>query len=235
MLIHNVFDVLALISAVLVSQWFRRRYPDGRPTGFAGRPVAQYHAYLIVLLLGLVAGGLVFGTLNLHLAGRPGIAKSMLGGVFGAIVAAELFKFFAGIRQSTGLYFVPGLIMLIVVGRIGCFLAGLPDFTYGTPTTLPWGVDFGDGIRRHPVQLYESLTMLAFLIVLLPSYPRWPAFWQRQGFYVFVLVYAGQRFLWEFLKPYPPVLAGLNLFHWLCLALLLYAVFMLKRSPPRVE
>jgi len=233
MVIHNIFDVLALISAVLVSLWFRRSYHLYRPVGVA--PSSQYHYYLAALLMGLVVGGFVFGTLNLYLAGREGIAKSMLGGVFGAIVAAEVFKYFAGIRHSTGLYFVPGLIMLIAVGRIGCFLAGLPDFTYGTATTLPWGVDFGDGVRRHPVQLYESLTMLIFLVVLLVSYPRRPLFWQRQGFYVFVLVYAGQRFVWEFLKPYPLVLAGMNVFHWLCLALILYALFMLKRSQAFVE
>ena len=37
--------------------------------------------------------------------------------------------------------------------------------TYGTPTTLPWGVDFGDGVPRHPVQLYEAATMAIFLAV----------------------------------------------------------------------
>jgi prolipoprotein diacylglyceryltransferase len=55
----------------------------------------------------------------------------------------------------------------IAVGRLGCFFAGLDDFTYGTPTTLPWGHDFGDGIARHPVQLYESAAMAAFAITTL--------------------------------------------------------------------
>ncbi|EIJ33476.1 prolipoprotein diacylglyceryl transferase family protein [Thiothrix nivea] len=227
-MLHFLFDLLALVSGVLVSLWFRRQYVLSRPAGISDS--SQHHYYLLALLLGLAAGSTLFGTLNLHLAGQGGVAKSMLGGVFGAIVAAETFKYFAGIRQSTGLYFVPGLIMLIVVGRVGCFLAGLPDFTYGTETSLPWGVDFGDGVQRHPVQLYESLTMLAFLVVLLLRYPRNPVFWQAQGFYVFVLVYAGQRFAWEFLKPYPPLLAGLNLFHLLSLALLAYALLMLNRS-----
>lgn len=233
MIIHFIFDLLALASGVLISFWFRRKVGLERPAGIA-QP-SEHHYYLLALLFGLVAGSTLFGTLNLHLSGHGGIAKSMLGGVFGAIVAAETFKHFAGIRQSTGLYFVPGLIMLIAVGRIGCFLAGLPDFTYGTETSVPWGVDFGDGVRRHPVQLYETFTMLVFLAVLLVSYPRQPAFWQRQGFYVFVLVYAGQRFAWEFIKPYPPVLAGLNLFHWISLALLAYALFMLNRSQADVE
>ncbi|HRJ53373.1 MAG TPA: prolipoprotein diacylglyceryl transferase [Candidatus Thiothrix moscowensis] len=233
MIIHFVFDLLALLSGVLLSGWFRRRYALQLPMGLSHS--SQHHYYLLALLLGLAAGSTAFGTLNLYLAGQGGIAKSMLGGVFGAIVAAEVFKHFAGIRQSTGLYFVPGLILLIAVGRVGCFLAGLPDFTYGVATSLPWGVDFGDGIERHPVQLYETFTMLIFLAVLLLSYPRQPVFWQRQGFYVFVLVYAGQRFAWEFLKPYPPVLAGLNLFHWISLALLVYALLMLNRSQADVE
>ena len=44
----------------------------------------------------------------------------------------------------------------IVIGRIGCLLAGLQDVTYGNPTSLPWGVDFGDGIPRHPTQFYDK-------------------------------------------------------------------------------
>jgi len=227
-LIHYVFDLLALLSGLLVSTWFRRKYALSKPRGITQE--SQHHYYLLVLLFGLIAGSMLFGTLNLHLSGQTGVAKSMLGGVFGAIVAAELFKYFADIRQSTGLYFVPGLIMLIAVGRIGCFLAGLPDFTYGTPTNLPWGVDFGDGIKRHPVQLYETFAMLAFLAVLLMSYPKHSAFWQTQGFYVFVLFYAGQRFIWEFLKPYSAVFYPFNLFQLLCLLMLGYAVLMLVKT-----
>lgn len=229
--IHLIFDMLALFSGILVSLWFRHRYTLQRPVGITH--TSQHHYYLLTLLLGLVIGSFLFGTWNLHLAEKDGIAKSMLGGVFGAIVAAETFKYFTGIRQSTGLYFVPGLIMLIVVGRIGCFLAGLPDFTYGTETSLPWGVDFGDGIRRHPVQLYESLTMLIFLLVLLINYPRHTAFWQTQGFYFFILIYAGQRFLWEFIKPYATVLFPFNLFQLLCLILIGYAVLMLLKTRKR--
>lgn len=225
MLLHLIFDLLALLAGVLLSLWFRHKYALFHPSGISHS--SQHHYYLLALLLGLVLGSTLFGTLNLHLSGQTGIAKSMLGGIFGAIMAAEVFKYFAGIHQSTGLYFVPGLIMLIVVGRVGCFLAGLPDFTYGTETGLPWGVDFGDGVRRHPVQLYESLTMLLFLGVLLIRYPRNPLFWQTQGFYVFVLVYAGQRFLWEFIKPYSTVLYPFNLFQLLCLLLIGYAGWML--------
>ena len=228
MLIHYIFDVLALFSGVLMSFWFRRKYGLQRPAGVTQE--SQHHYYLLALLVGLIAGSLLFGTLNLHCSGQTGVAKSLLGGVFGAIVVAEVFKYFAGIRQSTGLYFVPGLVVLIAVGRIGCFLAGLSDYTYGIETRLPWGVDFGDGLKRHPVQLYETFTMLAFLVVLLISYPKHAVFWQAQGFYVFVLVYAGQRFIWEFLKPYSTVFYPFNLFQLLCLLMLGYAAVMLLKT-----
>src|SRR5258707_11788923 len=69
-----------------------------------------------------------------------------------------------GIALRTGARFALRLAVGIAIGRIGCFLAGLDDFTYGTPTTLPFAHDFGDGIARHPVQLYESASMAAFAI-----------------------------------------------------------------------
>jgi len=77
----------------------------------------------------------------------------------------------------------------------------LPDYTYGTATTLPWAVDFGDGVRRHPVQLYESAAMILFLIVYLRAIARGSQLFLRQGFYLFIGWYALQRFVWEFFKP----------------------------------
>lgn len=233
MALHLWFDLLALVAALWAARWFRDRYGLAMPAGIADP--AQHHLYLAGLLVGLAAGGLLLGTWNLHLAGGDGIAKSVLGGIAGAILAAESFKHWHGIRRSTGLYFVPGLAVLIVVGRIGCFFGGLDDFTYGTPTTLPWGVDFGDGVARHPVQLYESAAMLLFLVWLLVDYPLRPAAWRRAGFYWFVLAYAGQRLWWEFLKPYPEVLFGLNLFQWTCIGLIAYAWAMLYRTTTHDE
>ncbi len=225
-MIHGLFDILSLMAAVGVAKWFRDRYGLSRPAGI--EDLNQQRYYLVALLMGLALGSLIFGTWNLWLSGANGLAKSVLGGIFGAVVAAELFKRFNGISRSTGLYFVPGLVVLIAVGRIGCFLSGLDDYTHGIVTELPWGVDFGDGVLRHPVQLYESLSMLLFLVFLLVDYPRRPLIWRQQGFYWFVLFYALQRFVWEILKPYPAVLFGLNLFQWLCLVLLAYALWMLK-------
>jgi prolipoprotein diacylglyceryltransferase len=79
------------------------------------------------------------------------------------------------------------------------------------------------------VQLYESAAMAAFLVYALVMLARRDAFFLRSGFYLMVLWYAGQRFCWEFFKPYAPVVGPLNLFHLICLGLIGYAVWMLAR------
>ena len=173
---------------------------------------------------------MLFGSLNMNLAGIWQFGHSIAGAVAGGIVGVEIFKRVNGIRGSTGGQFVAPLALGIAVGRLGCFFAGLPDYTYGTPTRLPWGVDFGDGISRHPVQLYESAAMLAFLGVYLYALARGSPFMRRAGFYLFVAWYAIQRFIWEFLKPYPHVLGPLNLFQLICMALIAYSFWMVRQT-----
>jgi phosphatidylglycerol---prolipoprotein diacylglyceryl transferase len=51
-------------------------------------------------------------------------------------------------------------------------VGGLAGHTDGNPTTLPWGVNFGDGIPRHPTQLYEIAFLAAWTTVLLMRRPR---------------------------------------------------------------
>jgi phosphatidylglycerol:prolipoprotein diacylglycerol transferase len=101
---------------------------------------------------------------NLHNPAYFVGGKTIVGALAFGLIAVELMKRFIGLRTSTGdLYAIP-LALGIALGRIGCFLTGLSDNTCGTPTTLPWGINFGDGIPRHPTQLYE----IAFLLVLIP-------------------------------------------------------------------
>jgi phosphatidylglycerol:prolipoprotein diacylglycerol transferase len=225
-LIHTLFDLLAACAALgmtlFVYNWQLKE--AGKKIDSAG-PL-----YGVALLAGAAIGGFGAGTLNLYLSGEPGIGRSIVGALAGAIAAVEIFKRARGIAGSTGLIFVPAFATSVVVGRWGCFLTGISDETHGTPTTLPWGHDFGDGILRHPVQLYESFTMLAFLVVALVLIGRRNAFFMRNGFYLLVLVYAGQRFLWEFLKPYGAVVGPFNLFHLICAGLVIYSLTMMARG-----
>jgi prolipoprotein diacylglyceryltransferase len=224
MVAHSVFDVLALVAALVAYRLV------GSDAG-SRAPWRVHPQWLTVASFGTTLGAFLFGSANLWLTGVAGLGRSIEGGLAGGVVAVELLKRRAGIAGSTGFRLVAPLAAAIAVGRIGCFLAGLDDMTCGTPTRLPWGVDFGDGIPRHPVQLYESLAMMLFLAGLLArrSDPLLP----RIGFYLFVGCYAGQRFLWEFLKPYGTVVGPFNLFHLLSLALVAYAMIFARRELAR--
>jgi phosphatidylglycerol:prolipoprotein diacylglycerol transferase len=101
---------------------------------------------------------------NLHNLAYFVGGKTIVGALVFGLISVELMKRYIGVHQSTGdLYAIP-LALGIAIGRIGCFLTGLADNTYGTPTKLPWAINFGDGIPRHPTQLYE----IAFLLFLVP-------------------------------------------------------------------
>ena len=78
--------------------------------------------------------------------------KTIVGGLIGGLVGVELVKLAMGIRRSTGDLYAPALAVAIAIGRIGCLLTGVADDTSGTPTSLPWGMDLGDGVSRHPTQ-----------------------------------------------------------------------------------
>ena len=160
-LLHTAFDALAWLAAGLALLWLTR----GAKVRFPASPAGDL-AYIAALLFGAGLGAFLFGTANLWLSQQAGIARSVEGAIAGGIVAVELYKRSAGIATRTGARFALPLAVGVAVGRIGCYFAGLDDFTYGTPTTLPWGHDFGDGIARHPVQLYESAAMAAFAALL---------------------------------------------------------------------
>jgi phosphatidylglycerol---prolipoprotein diacylglyceryl transferase len=164
--------------------------------------------------------------------------KTIVGALIGGLIAVEVAKRYIGMKQSTGdLYALP-LALGIAIGRIGCFLTGLSDNTYGVATRLPWGVDFGDGTLRHPTQFYE----IAYLLVLAPVLwlildsiarancqtltnpgSRWATvFVPGDAFKFFMVAYALFRLLCDFIKPYPRIFLGLGGIQWACILVLLY-------------
>lgn len=146
--------------------------------------------------------------------------KTIVGALIGGLFSVELAKHLLGITARTGDLFVLPLCVGIAVGRLGCFLTGLSDQTYGVATSLPWGINFGDGIRRHPTQLYEIvfLLTLAGLFVLSRHRPRV----EGDLFKIFMVSYVAFRFCCDFLKPEVRVFAGLSAIQCACVAMLLY-------------
>ena len=216
---HTVFDLGAwaagLALGVALYRWRLKAVVERVATKVDG-------GYFLALAMGAAIGAWVAGSLNTMVGARPALSHSVVGALVGAIVAVEIYKAVRGVRGSTGGIFVGSFSLGVVIGRFGCLFAGLPDRTYGTATGLPWGVNLGDGIARHPVQIYESIAMAVFLAIYLLGL-RTRADWAiRRGFYVMCGWYGAQRFCWEFLKPYPRVIGPFNLFHLLCLGLVAY-------------
>lgn len=180
--------------------------------------------YFAALAAGAIPGAWLAGSLNTLRAAGGALSHSVVGALVGAIVAVEIYKALRGVKGSTGGIFVGSFSLGVVIGRFGCLFSGLTDQTYGRPTTLPWAVELGDGIGRHPVQIYESAAMALFLLAYLAGLAVRAPWAMRRGFYVMCLWYGVQRFAWEFLKPYPRLIGPFNLFHVLCLGLAAYGL-----------
>lgn len=141
--------------------------------------------------------------------------KTIVGGLLGGWAAVEAAKARMGVRRRTGDLYAAPLCLGIALGRVGCFLTGLEDRTYGVATSLPWGVDFGDGVTRHPTQLYESAFCLTLGAVLLRATRRPHA--EGALFRAFVAAYLAWRLGVDFLKPRAPY-ARLSGIQWACVA-----------------
>lgn len=222
--IHSLFEMAAY--AVGARLYFRERRRTTPAT-----PQRREQSWVVAA--GAIVGAAIGSKLSYWLydpayafAGFPDWrrlleGKSILGGLLGGLLGVELAKRLDGIRVSTGDAFVLPLVVGMCIGRIGCFLSGLNDHTYGNPTSLPWGVDFGDGVPRHPTQLYEMTFLLAWGGWIMAGWDRF----ERPGdrFRTFLAGYLLYRLLIEWIRPIPlhylGLFSGLQL---LCIAGLVY-------------
>ena len=147
--------------------------------------------------------------------------KTIVGGMLGGLIGVELVKKKIGVTVSSGDLMVYPLILAMIIGRTGCFLAGLEDGTYGIATHLPWGIDFGDGIRRHPTNLYEIIFWIILWITLAATETKYQ-FTDGSKFKIFLASYLVFRLLVEFIKPDYFFNFGLSVIQLVCIAGILY-------------
>jgi hypothetical protein len=140
--------------------------------------------------------------------------KTLVTGLAFAYLAVEATKLALGVRVKTGDSFALPLALALAVGRWGCFFNGC---CFGKPTALPWGVDFGDGVVRHPTQVYECVfhLLMAGVLALL----TWRGLLRGQRLKLYLIVYAVFRFATAFVRPEPPWWLGLTFYQWAALGL----------------
>lgn len=175
---HGVFAVLGIIAAARLGFWLLGR--DGVDLKGSG------DLLFWMVVLGLIGARLLYVWENYRLfengqwlrifaLNEGGI--SQWGGLFGAIVGAYIWSWrsqisFWKILDAGG----AGAMIGLAVGRIGDVINGEH---HGTPTTLPWGVEYVNpstlgqpGLVVHPEVAYEMVLCLAILGLLLPFHQR---------------------------------------------------------------
>jgi prolipoprotein diacylglyceryltransferase len=226
---HAVFEVTAYLVGFRIYLWQRRQLGDA----------LESKARWFIIVAAIVGAGI--GSRLLYWLEDPAATlarwrdlpyllggKTVVGALVGGLAAVEMTKRRLGIKRRTGDLFAVPLALGIAVGRVGCFLAGLDDRTYGKPSALPWATDFGDGVTRHPVQLYESIYMLAMAAAL--------AWWQRRVhpegviFQGLMVGYMSWRLLIDGLKPDLRIIAGLSALQVAALIVLVYYASGFTRS-----
>jgi prolipoprotein diacylglyceryltransferase len=183
------------------------------------RGMEKQSGQLLPILLAAFFGGVIGAKLPLILMNlRQGVrwqailaGRTIIGGLVGGTLGVLFIKKKLGIRGRYGNFLAPSIALGMGIGRIGCVFSGC---CFGTPTALPWGMDFGDGIARHPTQLYEMIFCLtAFVLLQRARKTASPGRLLTR----FFLAYFTFRFLEEFIRPHE-LIAGLTPFQWISIA-----------------
>lgn len=143
--------------------------------------------------------------------------RTIVGGLIGGTLSVYLVKKYLKIEGRRGNFFAPAVCIGMAIGRIGCFLRGC---CYGSETTLPWGVDFGDKVHRHPTQIYEII----FWLVLFVFIQKIKKSVTTPGllFTIILTAYFFFRFVLETIKDDPDRWHGLTIYQILIIIFLLF-------------
>ena len=213
---HGVFAVLGILAGARLGLWLLER--DGVNTDRAGDGV------MWMVILGLIGARLLYVWENFQLFSgnllrifaltEGGI--SQWGGLFGAMVGVYVWAR----RQSLSYWQIldaagAGAMIGLAIGRIGDVINGEH---HGTPTSLPWGVEYVNantlgqpGKVVHPEVAYEMILTLVLLALILPFHQRLK---KTMSDGVLGLVYLGLyglgRFFLSFYRTDPSVFLGLR-------------------------
>lgn len=192
-----------------------------------GQDVNKISTLFLILLVAGILGARLFFVLfydpayySRHLAEIIMINEgglSVHGGIIGAILAGWWYCKKADLSfWSVADLLAPAAILAQGIARVGCDV-------YGKTMAViwPWGVQL-QGQVVHPVQIYETLLDLALFIFLWGQRDRQK--YSGQVFIYYLGFYALIRFILEFFRTNPVVLASFTPAHITSIILILIAV-----------
>jgi len=153
---------------------------------------------------------------------------SYFGGLVGIIITSIIFckKNKIDFWQWAD-FIVPAIPAGYFFGRIGNFLNGE---LYGKATDHFWGMYFGDGMLRHPTQLYEALLegiLLFFILWFLRNKKKFSGYLLL----VYLIGYGAIRFFVEFYREQDQALIlGLTRGQILSVAVIILALIFIRRK-----
>lgn len=214
---HGVFSVVGILAAARLGLWLlRRERVDVSSIG---------DGVIWMIVLGLIGARALYvwenyrifengQWLRMFAITEGGI--SQWGGLFGAMIGAYVWAVrarfpFWKIIDAGG----AGAMIGLAIGRIGDIINGEH---HGSPTTLPWGVEYINpntlgqpGRIVHPEVAYEMILCLAILALLLPFHQRLKARLPDGVIgLVYLAVYAAGRFALSFARLDPAIVFGLR-------------------------
>ncbi len=227
---HGVFAVLGILAAARLGVWLLGK--DGVNTDHASDGV------LWMVVIGLIGARLLYVWENFQLFSGNLIrifaltegGISQWGGLFGAFIGAYVWA-----RRAHFSYWKivdgggAGAMIGLAVGRIGDVINGEH---HGTPTNLPWGVQYVNpdtlgqpGLVVHPEVAYEMVLTLVILGALLPFHQRIKARLPDGVLgLAYMAIYALGRFWLSFFRTDPSVFLGLRQAQVASAVMVLFAV-----------
>ncbi|MDR6405016.1 MULTISPECIES: prolipoprotein diacylglyceryl transferase [Chryseobacterium] len=228
-LAHPVFEALGMFIGMRYYFYLKRKSKEKLPFNTSA-----------AVLIGATAGALLGSKLIGNLENPYKLFEhfdfktfwtnnTIVGGLAFGLIGVELAKKVVGHKESTGDLIVFPLILAIIIGRIGCFLTGIHEETYGIPTDFIFGMHLGDQYLRHPVALYE-IVFLIMLWICLKLIEREKIYPPGFVFQLFMLCYFTFRFFLDFIKPRLELIGNLGTIQLVCIAVIIYYIFKLKST-----
>lgn len=219
MTIHYLFETLAFIIGIRVYYYKKKHIVD---------VISDENRLWILLgaMVGALVGSRLIAILEtpeylnqitlMTLYQSKTVAGGFLGGLFGVEIAKKIIK----VNIASGDVYVVPIIIAVFVGRIGCFLSGTNEPTFGLETTFFTGMNLGDGLKRHPVALYEMFLMVCLLVFF--NLIKNKKLINGDRFKLFMVLYFLYRFSVEFIKPYHSLFLNLSSIQWSSIFIFVY-------------
>jgi prolipoprotein diacylglyceryltransferase len=216
---HFIFETLAFFVGIRLYYFQKRKIQD---------PITDINRLYILIgaMIGALLGSRIIAMLETpsEISRQTALIfyqnKTIAGGFLGGLFGVEIIKKIIGVKIASGDIYVIPIIVAIFIGRIGCFSMGIAEPTFGIETTFFTGMNLGDGLKRHPVALYEMgfMVILFILFQLLKN----KKLINGDRFKLFMVLYFLYRFLVEFIKPYHSLFLHLSSIQWSSLFIFSY-------------